>query len=74
MFSFFQPNKPIYMAVKGVVFDVTSGKSRFRFSLSDLTEIRESHLTAQSLRVLFQDISPEKFSTFLKEINIFGKK
>ena len=62
------------MAVKGVVFDVTSGKSRFHFSLSDLTEIRESHLTAQSLRVLFQDISPEKFSTFLKEINIFEKK
>ena len=40
---------------------------------SDLIEIRESHFTAQSLRVLFQDISPEKMFNFLKEINIFGK-
>ena len=30
---------------------------------SDLIEIRESHFTAQSLRVLFQEISPEKFLT-----------
>ena len=27
---------------------------------SDLIEIRESHFTAQLLRVLFQEISPEK--------------
>ena len=31
---------------------------------SDFIEIRESHLTVQSLRVLFQDISPEKIFTF----------
>ena len=42
---------------------------------SDLIEIRESHFTAQSLRVLFQDIPPEKIFNFLKEINIFrGRK
>ena len=33
---------------------------------SDLNEIRESHFTAKSLRVLFQDISPEKIFNFLK--------
>ena len=27
---------------------------------SDFIEMRESHFTAQSLRMLFQDISPEK--------------
>ena len=27
---------------------------------SDFIEIRERHFTAKSLRVLFQDISPEK--------------
>ena len=36
-------------------------------------KIRESHFTAQSLYVLFKDISPEKIFNFLKEINIFGK-
>ena len=40
---------------------------------SDFIEMRESHFTAQSLRMLFQDISPEKIFNFLKEINIFGK-
>ena len=40
---------------------------------SDLIGIRQSHLSAQSLRVLFQEISPEKILNFLKEINIFGK-
>ena len=40
---------------------------------SDLIEIRESHFTAQSLHVLFQEISPEKILNFLKEINIFRK-
>ena len=39
-----------------------------------LTEIKESHFTALSLRVLFQDISPVKIFPFLKEINIFGIK
>ena len=39
----------------------------------DFIEIRESHFTAQSLRMLFQDISPEFFKNFLKEINNFGK-
>ena len=39
---------------------------------SDFIEIRESHFTAKSLRVLFKDISPEKIFNFLKEINIFG--
>ena len=39
---------------------------------SDFTEIRESHFTAKSLRVLFQDISPEIFN-FLKEINFLEK-
>ena len=44
---------------------------------SDFTEIRESHFTAQSLRIiiiiLFQDTSMEKIFNFLKEINIFGR-
>ena len=40
---------------------------------SDLIEIRESHFTAQSLCVLFQEISPETIFNFLKEINNFGK-
>jgi len=35
--------------------------------------MRESHFTAQSLHMLFQDISPENIFNFLKEINIFGK-
>ena len=35
--------------------------------------IRESHFTAKSLRMLFQDILPEKIFNFLKEINVFGK-
>ena len=37
---------------------------------SDFIEIRESQFTAQSLRILFQDISPEKIFNILKEINI----
>ena len=41
---------------------------------SDFIEIREIHFTAKSLRMLFQDISPEKIFNFLKEINIFGRK
>ena len=41
---------------------------------SDFIEIRESHFTAKSLRMLFKDISPEKIFIFLKEVNIFGKK
>ena len=40
---------------------------------SDFTEMRERQFTAQSQRMLFQDISPEKIFNFLKEINIFGK-
>ena len=32
---------------------------------SDFIEMRESHFTAQSLR-MFQDISPENFFNFLK--------
>ena len=40
---------------------------------SDFIEKRESHFTAKSLRMLFQDISPEKIFYFLKEINLFGK-
>ena len=39
---------------------------------SGLTEIRESHFTAQSLLELFQEILPEKVFNFLKEINILG--
>ena len=42
------------------------------FTCSDFIEIRESHFTATSLRVLFKDISPEKVFNFLKESNIFG--
>ena len=40
---------------------------------SDFIEIRENHFTANSLHMLFKDISPEKIFNFLKEINIFGK-
>ena len=43
---------------------------RILLTCSDLIEIRESHFTAQSLRVLFQDISPVTIFTFLKEIII----
>jgi len=39
----------------------------------DFIEMRESHFTTQPLRILFQDISPEKIFNFLKEINIFRK-
>ena len=39
---------------------------------SDFIEIRESHFTAKSLCMLFEDISPEKNFNFLKEINILG--
>ena len=35
--------------------------------------MRESHFTALSLCMLFDDISPEKIFNFLKEINIFWK-
>ena len=38
----------------------------------DFIEIRENHFTAKSLRMLFQDISPETTFNFLKEINILG--
>ena len=38
---------------------------------SSFIEIRKSHFTAQSLRELFQEISPEKIFNFLKDINIF---
>ena len=40
---------------------------------SDFIEIRESHFTAKSLRILSEDISPEKIFNFLKEINILEK-
>ena len=33
---------------------------------SDFIEIRESHFTAKSLCMLFQDISPEKILNFFK--------
>ena len=46
---------------------------RILLTCSGLVEIRESHFTAQSLRVLFQDIPPVKIFNVLKEINIFGK-
>ena len=39
---------------------------------SDFIEMKGSHFTAQSLHMLFQDISPEIFY-FSKEINMFGK-
>ena len=35
---------------------------------SDFIEIRESHFTAKSLRMLFKDISREKIFNFLKVI------
>ena len=41
---------------------------------SDFIEIRESHFTAQSLRMLFKDISPQKIFNLSKEINILGNK
>ena len=36
---------------------------------SDFIEIRESHFTAKSLRMLFKDISPEKIFNFWREKN-----
>ena len=41
---------------------------------SDFIEMRVSHFTAKSLRMLFQDISSEKIFNFLKEIKILEKK
>ena len=40
---------------------------------SDFIEMRESHFTAQSLHMLFQDILPEKIFYFLKEIQNINK-
>ena len=37
---------------------------RILLTCSDLIEIRESHFAAQSLRLLFQDIPPEKIFNF----------
>ena len=37
----------------------------------DLTEARERHFTAQSLGMLFEDISLVCISDYLKEIDIF---
>ena len=45
----------------------------YYFTCLDCIEMRESHFTAQSLHVLFQDTSPEQIFNFLKDINIFGK-
>ena len=38
---------------------------------SDFIEIRESHFTAKSLRMLFKDISPEKIFNYLKDFFFF---
>ena len=38
---------------------------------SDLIEIRESHFTAQSLHVLFQEILPEKILNFIYFLYFF---
>ena len=40
----------------------------------DFIEIRESHFTAKSLHMLFQDILPEKIFNFLKKNQYFWKK
>ena len=40
---------------------------------SDFIEIRESHVTAKSLRMLFQDISPEKIFNFFEINSYFWK-
>ena len=40
---------------------------------SDFFKIRESHFTAQSLHILFQDISMENIFNFLKEVDLFGR-
>ena len=40
---------------------------------SDFIETRERHFTAQSLRVLFQEVSLQKIFNILKEIHIFHK-
>ena len=37
---------------------------RILLTCSDRIEIRERHFTAQTLHVLFQEISPERFFTF----------
>ena len=41
-------------------------------AFSDFNEIRETHFTAQSQRVLFQEILEEVFN-LLKDINIFDR-
>ena len=46
---------------------------RILLTCSDLMEIRQSHFTIQSLRVLFQEISPERFLTFGKKSIFFEK-
>ena len=50
--------------------DVPSTIEQILLACSDFIEMRESHFTAQSLRVLLQDISSEKIFDFLKALNI----
>ena len=45
----------------------------FCFFCFDLTESRERYFTARSLRMLFEDISLDCISDYLKEIDIFEK-
>ena len=61
-----------YYSVLVITVVVINGLHCILLTCSDFIEIRESHFTAKSLRMLFKDISPEKIFNFLKEINIFG--
>ena len=43
------------------------------FNCSDFIQTRASHFTAQSLHILFEEMSMEKILNYLKAINILGR-
>ena len=45
----------------------------FLLRCADLIEIRHKHFTAESLKVLFRDVPPDKVFDFLKEAGIYWK-
>ena len=46
---------------------------RILISCADLIEVRRKHFTAESMKVLFRDVPPDRVLAFLREINIYNK-
>ena len=42
-------------------------------SCTDLIEVRTKYYTAESMKVLFRDVPPDRILAFLKEINMYCK-